>query len=280
VLRYVRVGTEDDLLDALRKDGARLLSGGTDLIVKMRSGLVRPKSLVDPAAVPELHGIETAGRALRIGAATPLGEILASREVRERAPLLSDVLRVLGCVQIRNRGTLGGNLANASPAADSAIPLLLYEANLEVVGEGGARVVPIDGFFLGPGRTVLERGEYIRAVHIPAARQDWIPFFQKVGRRRALTIAIASVGGLAAVSRETGAEVRLAAGSVAPVPLRLRSAEEWLAGRPLDEETVQHAGTLASEEVSPIDDVRATARYRREVTGNLVARFLRQAAGA
>lgn len=280
MLRYVRVDTEDDLLDALRKDGAWLLSGGTDLIVKMRSGLVRPKSLVDPAAVPELHGIETTGGTLRIGAATPLGEILASREVGKQAPLLADVLRVLGCVQIRNRGTLGGNLANASPAADSAIPLLLYEANLEVVGEGGSRAVPIDGFFLGPGRTVLERGEYIRAIHVPASRQDWIPFFHKVGRRRALTIAIASVGGLAAVSRGTGAEVRLAAGSVAPVPLRLRSAEERLSGQPLDEETIQHAGALAAREVSPIDDVRATARYRREVTGDLVARFLTQAAGA
>ncbi len=280
MLRYVRVDTEDELLDALRKDGARLLSGGTDLLVKMRSGLVRPKSLVDPAAVPELHGIETAGGALRVGAATPLAEILASREVGERAPLLADVLRALGCVQIRNRGTLGGNLANASPAADSAIPLLLYEADLELVGGGGSRTVPIDGFFLGPGRTVLERGEYIRAVRIPASRQDWTPFFHKVGRRRALTIAIASVGGLAAISRGAAVEVRLAAGSVAPVPLRLRSAEKWLAGRVLDEETIQHAGTLAAEDVSPIDDVRATARYRREVTGDLVARFLRQAAGA
>ncbi|MDD5265006.1 MAG: xanthine dehydrogenase family protein subunit M [Candidatus Bipolaricaulis sp.] len=280
MLRYVRVDTEADLLDALRKDGARLLSGGTDLIVKMRSGLVQPKSLVDPAAVPELRGIETAGGDLRIGAATPLAEILASREVGERAPLLADVLRVLGCVQIRNRGTLGGNLANASPAADSAIPLLLYEATLEVVGEGGTRSVPVDGFFLGPGRTVLERGEYIRAVHIPASRQDWITFFHKVGRRRALTIAIASVGGLAAFSRGSVAEVRLAAGSVAPIPLRLRSAEERLAGRALDEEAVQRAGALAAEEVSPIDDVRATARYRREVTRDLVARFLAQAAGA
>ncbi len=276
--RYVRVDTEAELLDALRKDGAQLLSGGTDLIVKMRSGLVRPKSLVDPAAVPELRGIEAVGGTLRIGAATPLGEILASKAVGERTPLLADVLRVLGCVQIRNRGTLGGNLANASPAADSAIPLLLYEADLELVGGSGTRTVPIEGFFLAPGRTVLERGEYIRAVHIPLSRQSWIPFFHKVGRRRALTIAIASVGGLVAVSQGRATEVRLAAGSAAPVPLRLKFAEEWLAGRALDQKAIQHAGALAAGEVAPIDDVRASAAYRRAVTGDLVVRFLEGAA--
>lgn len=275
MLRYVRVDTEDELLDALRKDGAWLLSGGTDLLVKMRSGLARPKILVDPAAVPELRGIEATGKALRIGAATSLAEILASKAVTERAPLLADVLRVLGCVQIRNRGTLGGNLANASPAADSAIPLLLYEADLELRGGNGTRTVPIGEFFLGPGRTVLEHGEYIRAIHLPASRQDWIPFFHKVGRRRALTIAIASVGGLAAIPGGRATEVRLAAGSVAPVPLRLKATEEWLVGRPLNRETIQHARTLAAGEVSPIDDVRATVGYRRDVTGDLVVRFLK-----
>ena len=274
MLRYVRVDSEEDLLDALHKDGAWLLVGGTDLLVKMRSGLVRPKSLVDPAGVPELRGIETTSRTLRIGAATPLAEILASKDVAGRAPLLVDVLRVLGSVQIRNRATLGGNLANASPAADSAIPLLLYEAVLELRSGDGDRTVPIGEFFLGPGRTLLRRDEYIRAVSIPATRDDWVPFFHKVGRRRALTIAIASVGGLAAAPKGSAVDVRLAAGSVAPVPLRLRSAERWLAGRALDDEGIAHAGELAAREISPIDDIRATALYRRAVTRDLVVRFL------
>jgi CO/xanthine dehydrogenase FAD-binding subunit len=274
VLRYVRVDAEEDLLDALHKDGAWLLSGGTDLLVKMRSGLVRPKSLVDPAGVPELRGIERTSGTLHIGAATPLAEILASKDVAGRAPLLIDVLRILGCVQIRNRATLGGNLANASPAADSTIPLLLYEAALELRSGEGDRTVPIGEFFLGPGRTLLRRGEYIRVVSIPASRDDWLPFFHKVGRRRALTIAIASVGGLAAASNGSAVEVRLAAGSVAPVPLRLRSVERWLAGRALDDEAIAGAGELAAREVSPIDDVRATALYRRDVTRDLVVRFL------
>ena len=274
MLRYVRVDTEEDLLDALRKDGAWLLSGGTDLVVKMRSGLVRPKSLVDPAGVPELCGIETTSDALRIGAATPLAEILASKDVAGRAPLLVDVVRTLGSIQIRHRATLGGNLANASPAADSAIPLLLYEAALELRSGDGDRTVPIGEFFLGPGRTLLRRGEYIRTVSIPASRDDWLPFFHKVGRRRALTIAIASVGGLAAAPRGSAVDVRLAAGSVAPVPLRLRSVERWLAGRALDDEAIAHAGELAAQEVSPIDDVRATAPYRRAVIRDLVVRFL------
>jgi len=274
VLRYVRVDTEEDLLDALRKDGAWLLSGGTDLVVKMRSGLVRPKSLVDPAGVPELRGVKTTSGALRIGAATPLAEILASKDVAGRAPLLVDVVRTLGSIQIRHRATLGGNLANASPAADSAIPLLLYEAALELRSGDGDRTVPIGEFFLGPGRTLLRRGEYIRTVSIPASRDDWLPFFHKVGRRRALTIAIASVGGLAAAPRGSAVDVRLAAGSVAPVPLRLRSVERWLAGRALDDEAIAHAGELAAQEVSPIDDVRATAPYRRAVIRDLVVRFL------
>ena len=276
-MRYVRVETEAELLEALDRDGAHLLSGGTDLLVKMRSGLVRPKSLVDPARVAALRGIEGNGKSLWIGAATPFAEILASKEVAARAPLLADVVRVLGCVQIRNRGTLGGNLANASPAADSAVPLLLYEAAVELRGGSGARSVPIGDFFLAPGRTVLGHGEYIRGVSIPVSRGDWIPFFHKVGRRRALTIAIASVGGLTSVSNGKAVDVRLAAGSVAPVPLRLKSVERAVAGQALDDAVIARARALAAKEVSPIDDVRATAHYRREVTADLVARALERA---
>jgi len=279
-VRYVRVDTEAELLDALDRDGAHLLSGGTDLLVKMRSGLVRPKSLVDVSRVAALRGIEGTEKALRIGAATPFAEILASKEVGARAPLLADVVRVLGCVQIRNRGTLGGNLANASPAADSAVPLLLYEATVELRGKRGSRSVPIGGFFLGPGRTVLEHGEYIRAVSIPVSRVDWIPFFHKVGRRRALTIAMASVGGLVAVSEGSAIDVRLAAGSVAPVPLRLTSVERAVAGQALDDVVIARARALAAKEISPIDDVRATAQYRREVTADLVVRALERARAA
>lgn len=280
MLRYVRVDTEDELLDALRKDGAWLLCGGTDLLVKMRSGLARPKSLVDVSGISELRGVDARGGALRIGAATPLAELAASRAVRDAAPLLAEVLRSLGSVQIRHRGTLGGNLANASPAADGAIPLLLYEATLELRNVDGVRTIPVSEFFLGPGRTALRRGEYIRAIYIPASDARWTPFFHKVGRRRALTIAIVSVGGLAAASRGRPGEVRIAAGSVAPVPLRLSSAETWASEHPLDAGTIAHAAELAASEVSPIDDVRASALYRREVTGTLVARFLERAARA
>jgi CO/xanthine dehydrogenase FAD-binding subunit len=273
-LDYVRVASEAELADAARRDGAILLAGGTDLMVKMRAGSVRPRLLVDISRIGSLRHVSVAPDGAVIGSAARVADLLDSPALCARYPLLGLVLRSLGSVQIRSRATIGGNLANASPAADSAPALLAYDARLVVANGQGERTLPLDQFLLGPGRTALVRGEYIRAIVLPSPRPDWIPFFHKVGRRRALTIAIASVAGLLAIQGQDVVDVRLAAGSVAPTPLRLRRVEQLIANRRADPELARAAAEAAMQDVAPIDDVRATASYRREVVGELVARFL------
>ena len=274
-MRYLRVGNVEELLVSLREDRAVILAGGTDLLVKIRSGLVAPEILVDISDLETLRGISDVDGVIEVGAVTPEEDLLSSRILRDRLPLLARVLEVLGSVQIRNRGTLGGNLVNASPAADSAVPLLLYDGDVVLRSEDGERTLPVESFFLGPGRTALRPGEFVRTLRVPVPERPFIPFFHKIGKRRALTIAIASVGALLHVESGRVVEARFAAGSVAPVPLRLRQVEKHLRDASLSEETIDEARRIAMESVFPIDDVRASAEYRRAVVGELVARALR-----
>ncbi len=275
-LQYLKVNSTEELLAHLDQPGAMILCGGTDLLVKMRSGLVSPKLLLDVSELDSLREIQKMDGRIEIGAAVTESELLASDVIREHLPLLSIVLGKLGAVQIRNRGTLGGNVINGSPAADSAIPLLLYEAEVILEGSQGERQLPVETFFLGPGKTALATGEFLRALSIPIPNVQFTPFFHKVGRRKALTIAIASLGSLLWVQAGTVEEIRLAAGSVAPTPLRLRLVETRLNGERLTEALIAEVRELAAQSVSPIDDIRASATYRRAVVADLLARLLEE----
>ena len=276
-MNYVRPAGISELLAALQQKDASIICGGTDILVKMRRGLVAPKTLIDVSRLEELRGIRAVDGEIHIGAAVSENEVLQDPLVIEQLPLLSDVLKRLAAVEIRSRGSLGGNLVNASPAADSAVPLLLYEAKLQLVGPSAERWVPITEFFVGPGRTVLQAGEFVRTVAVPVPPENVRSYFHKIGRRRALIISIVSVGMLIGISAGTVDFIRIAAGSVAPTPLRLRQAESILLHAPLDDDRMGEAAQIASRSVSPIDDVRASATYRRQVTGELVQRFLQQA---
>ncbi len=275
-LKFTRVRSTDELLDGLRDPGARILCGGTDLLVKMRGGQVRPTHLLDAADLPALRGLKWSADGLEVGAAEPYANLLADPAIRERLPILTLVLEKLGSVQIRSRGTFGGNLVNASPAADSVIALLLLDAELTLTSHQGDRSLTAERFLLGPGKTALAQGEFVRLVRIPIPDPRLTPYFHKIGRRKALTIAIASLGALFRVHNGRVEEARLAAGSVAPTPLRLRRVEGLLQGRELSSGLIEEARTLAAQSVSPIDDVRASGAYRREVTADLVARLLRE----
>jgi len=273
-MQYTRIAHERDLLEGLAEDGAHILCGGTDLLVKLRSGMISPSLLLDVSDFEDLRGMVTQPEALFIGAATPLSDVLAHDTVRAEFPLLASALEVLGSVQIRNRGSIGGNLVNASPAADSAIPLLLYDAEIHLVGTNASRWLELGSFLVAPGKTLLDKGEYVREIRIPRAEHPGTPFFHKIGKRRALTISIASIGTLARFEDGHLLEFRVAAGSVAPVPMRLPRVEQLLASRALTPELIEQARCVAAESVSPIDDVRASAAYRRAVVGDLVARSL------
>lgn len=271
---YVRIADERELTEHLLKGDASILCGGTDLLVKMRSGLAAPKRLLDISDLTSLRGIRAENGTLVLGAATPETEILGHPRIQADLPLLATVLSTLGSLQIRNRASIGGNLVNASPAADSAIALLLYDAQLELVGPDASRLVSVADFFLGPGQTALKSAEYVRALRIPVPEHPMAPFFHKVGKRRALTISIASVGALLRANDGRILDARFAAGSVAPTPRRLTDLEALVQGQPLTGELIEQARSLASQSVSPIDDVRATAAYRRTVVADLVARAL------
>lgn len=276
-MQYLRVTSVNDLLERLSAPGSAILCGGTDLWVKIRAGLAAPETLLDISDLDELRAVQLVDGSIEIGAAVPEEDLLRSPILAEHLPLLVDVLRVLGSTQIRNRGTLGGNLVNASPAADSAIPLLLYEASVLLQRAGGERTVPLSEFFRAPSKTALDRGEFVRCLRVPVPGRSFTTFFHKVGKRRALTIAIASVGALLDVDDGRVVQARFAAGSVAPVPLRLEAVERLLVGSRLDANVIAEARTAALESVSPISDVRASADYRREVVADLVVRALRAA---
>ncbi|MCD5416483.1 xanthine dehydrogenase family protein subunit M [Candidatus Bipolaricaulota bacterium] len=278
-LQHLKIGSIEDLLQQIGEPGARIICGGTDLLVKMRSGAISPERLLDISEIDALRAIEEKDGRIEIGAAVTESEILASELVTVCLPLLRTALVHLGSLQIRNRGTLGGNLVNASPAADSAVPLLLYNAELILQRAGSERSIPVEEFFRGPGQTALASGEFLRTVSIPIPREGFDPFFHKVGRRRALAIAIASLGALLWVEGGVVAEARLAAGSVAPTAIRLSRTENLLTGEKITPELIAQARELAAQEVSPITDIRASAGYRREVIGDLVERFLNEVVG-
>ena len=251
---------------------SRYIAGGTDLLLRMRGGHESPRALISLLSIPELAGIATNG-ATRIGAMTTFTDILEDPALCGRYPVLGQAVRAIGCVQIRNVATLGGNLCNAIPCADSATALLVLGAKLHIRSPEGSREVPIDEFFLGPRRTCLERSEILHTIRIdpppPGSRGT---FLKKVRVQRDL--ALASVAAFLSMSAdgETCREARVAAGSVAPTPLRLTKVEAVLEGQRITPDVLAHAQELARESIAPISDVRTSADYRRHVTGVLLKR--------
>lgn len=267
----VDIAKPKDLPEAVRLvvEGGRPLAGGTDLFVRIRRGVEDPPFLVYLGALPELQGIEIREEGAEIGAAVTHAQLLRS-PLANRLPILRLALSTIGAPAVREMGTLAGNLANASPAGDGLIPLYLLEAKVRIVGPAGERELPVEEFVLGPGKTALRPGEIIRGLFLPFPDGQPLSYFRKVGRRRALVIAVASLGALIWLRDGVVEKARLALGSVAPTVLRPREVEEELVGKPLDPEILRPlAGDLARA-TSPISDIRATADYRRKVAGNLI----------
>lgn len=280
---YYRPSTLEEAVALLeRHDGnVSFFAGGTDLLVAMKEGKVRPRTLVDIKNIQDLSAIRTEDGGLRLGAGVNTRAIAQSPMVRERFPLLSQALRTLGSMQIGNRATLGGNLSNASPAADSAPPLLALNASVQLVGPRGERQVPLDNFFLGPGKTVTDC-ELLTEIRVPSASPRGRGTFYKLGPRGAPEdICIASVA-LFAVPDAAGRrweEVRIALGAVAPTPIRARNAEQALRRQPIEGEAAVDAARLAAEkDAQPITDIRGSAGYRRAMVQVLVGRALEHVA--
>ena len=256
---------------------ARVLSGGTDLMVQIRGGRTvgAVVSLVD---IPGLDALEPHGDGLRIGARVTLGQALESELVAERAPLLIDALHRMGNVNVRNRATVVGNICNASPAGDTAGPLLALGAEVEVFGPAGERTVPIEDWFTGPGSSCLGDDELAVALRVP--RQEGQGRYERLANRPTADCAVASIGLLVARGADgaiTSARVTL--GAVAPTPCRSAAAEAALVGKTLTPETIAAAADGAVADASAIDDVRCSAWYRGEMVRNLTRRGLDALAG-
>jgi CO/xanthine dehydrogenase FAD-binding subunit len=276
---YVRPSGLAEALEALHatQGRARLIAGGTDLLPMIRRGawtVPQGTRVVDIKGLSELQEIMLDGDLLRIGAGVTLTEAADSGLVREHAPILSAAIMDMASWQIRNRGTLGGNLCTASPAADTAPPLLAMDARVRMARAGQDRVLPLKDFFLGPGRTALEPQEILAEILIPVARPGPGWGRMKLGRRSVFTLSVISVAVTARVRDRRFETVRIAFGSVAPTPIRAVGAEKVLEGKEVDGSVMDHAARIASTEISPIDDCRASAAYRRDMAQVLTRRAL------
>ncbi len=244
--------------------GAIPYAGGTDILVRMKQGALEPPILVDVKNIPELTGITSIGsNGLRIGANTSLSELIDNELIQQRCPVLAESAATMACEQVRNRGTIGGNLANASPSADTAPALIVCDAELEIFSAGATKIVSIDKFFTGPGQSALTPGDILVAIRIPDVARKAVYIKQTL--REAMDIA--AVGVCLSRRLDGQPDPRLVLGAVAPVPLRVPEAEELLAAGKVEE-----AAEAAAKAATPIDDVRASADYRRQVIVPLVKR--------
>jgi CO/xanthine dehydrogenase FAD-binding subunit len=256
------------------RPGVRPVAGCTDLMVGEPEARAALPEVMDLLRIPELRGIRPVVDGLEIGATTTFGEIRQSGEIAAHCPILGEAARQIGGWQIQSRATLGGNVANASPAGDSLPALLALEAVAIAVGPGGRREVPYRDWHTGYRQIALEPGELLGWIRVPKPPAGSRQFFRKVGTREAQAISKVVV---AAVGHSEGgviARLRLAAGSVAATPILLTAVEEGVVGLPVGEETAALAGRLAAEAVEPIDDVRSTAAYRRWVLERVVRRMV------
>jgi CO/xanthine dehydrogenase FAD-binding subunit len=282
---YVRAGALDEVIQLLEEHGeaARLLMGGTDLFVRMRDGFIRPQIVVDVKHLPGMGDIsydEHAG--LTIGAAVTMNEVSRHPDVQTYYPLLAEAANSVASYQLRNRATIGGNLCNGSPAADTAPAALVLEGRIVLYGPTGEREVSANEFFLGPGETAMQAGELMAAVRFPPPPAGNVGKYLKLGRNKAGDLAIAGVAVFGFSDGPVGQvgnlsyHFRIGLASVTPVPLRALEAEEVLAANPPGDETFALAAERTKEAASPIDDVRASAAYRQAMVRNLTLRGLRE----
>ncbi len=258
------------------KGEARYIAGGTDLIVKMKQKVLTPKALISLRRVEGLAGITKNG-GMSLGSMTLFREIERDPDLARIYPCLSRAASVLANPQIRNVATIGGNLCNAAPSADSAPPLMVLGATVVIEGPGGSREIPIEELFQGPGATSLDSVEILTQIKIPEPTPNSGSAFVKIGRL-SQDIAIVNAAVMVVMEGRVCKECKAAVGAVASTPLRLEAVEEMVAGNSIEGDLLDAVEAKVKELVSPISDVRASEEYRREVAGVLVRRALIEAA--
>lgn len=246
------------------------LAGGTDLLVQIKERKIRPQCVIDLKGIREMDGLAISGDEFSIGALTCIRTLETSPSALEKVPLLAQAAAKLGSVQVRHRATIGGNLCNASPSAETAPALLALDAQAAICGKTGTRVVELGEFFLGPGATVLGQGEMLMRLKIPLTRNRQGSVYYKLSTRKAMDLAFVGVAVLLELDGDDQiSKARIALGAVAPTPIRVPSAEKLLEGRVLSLEAARESAELAAQSCKPISDHRASAGYRREMVREL-----------
>jgi CO/xanthine dehydrogenase FAD-binding subunit len=276
-MQAIRYEAPQSVAEAIRliaaDPGARVLAGGTDLLVQFRAGIRTPTAFIDVKRIPDLVSLTIDSNELRLGAATPAAAISENAIVGRLWPGLHEAVQLIGSTQIQGRGSVGGNLCNASPAADTTCALIVNRAICVIAGPKGERVVPVENFCTAPGRTVLEPGEFLVALRIPRPALRTADAYLRLIPRTEMDIAVAGAGvsvTLDASGRCTAA--RVAIGAVAPTALVVPDAARALVGSSLDEAALARAAEAASAAARPIDDKRGTSAYRRAIAGVLTKR--------
>lgn len=255
-------------------DQRRPIAGGTDLMVLFESGKLLYQRLVSLHRVSELRGITANEHSITVGALTTYSEIQQHETIRREFPLLARAASWTGAVATQNRGTLAGNIANASPAADSPPALLVYDAELELMSTRGSRWIPYASFHTGYKTTIMAPDEIIAHLRLPRSTTGCVQYLRKVGTRRAQAIAKVALAGLAKLNAGKLERVRIALASVAPMPIRCLETERMLTGQRLDRALTEGAQSKLAAEIAPISDIRSTEDYRRYVAINLLQEFL------
>src|ERR1044072_845145 len=266
-----------EALDVLARDNGtwKPFAGGTDLMVLLEAGKLSHQNYVNIWNLTELRGIDVTAKEITLGALTTYTDVQSSSTLRAEFPMLCQAASETGGLAIQNRGTLGGNIVNASAAADSPPALLAYDAELELVSKHGERRIPYSSFHQGYKQTDIRPGELLRAIRLPRTEKKLTHYYRKVGTRKAQAISKICFAAVAVVDEKVS-HVRIAMGSVAPIPIRCAQTEAALLGKSINAETLKTAADPLAAEISPIADVRSTKEYRLKVSMNLLKDFLSQ----
>ncbi len=279
---YVRASSVDEVVSLLAQNGdqARVLSGGTDLLVALREGRRQAKLVIDVKGLAETSRIDYApGKGLTFGAAVPCHRLYDNAEIAAAYPGLMDAATLIGGVQIQGRASMGGNLCNASPAADSIPALIAHSAIAVIAGPSGTREVPVEEFCIAPGRTQLQNGEFLVSLRVPAPAPGFGAAYLRFIPRNEMDIAVVGVGASVTLdeSRTTFVAARIALGAVAPTPLYVAEAGASLVGKKVSAEAIEEAAKIAQAAARPITDMRGTAEFRKHLSAVMTRRTLEKA---
>ena len=276
---YLRPESLDEVLSLLEKykGRAKVIAGGTDIIPKLKRREIKPPQyLIDIKNIHKLDYIKNGKNGLKMGALTTINTVESSPIIQQEYNLLYQAARSMASVQIRNRGTIAGNICNAVPSADNAPALLVLDAKIKLLSVKSSRIVEISKFFTGPNKTVIAPGELLQEIKIPQPAANSKSLYIKLTPRHSMDLAVVGVAVLIDYQGNIVRDIKIALGAVSPTPIRARKAEAYLLGKKLDEVSINSAAEIAAGEAQPISDHRASAEYRKDMIAVLTRRAINQ----